>query len=493
MFKKIRFRYVFVIYAIVLGVCVFSIYPAHDDFEYFSPHKNENLLLRALPTRTFWRPVERTYEYFLGHFPYLFPYLNQSIAFLGHLLLCLILYYILNNLTEKKIATWLGTLFFCLSPGIVQTTGQPDFIGQLETMMVGFISAIFFFKAYNNHKFLYYLGWFVFAFVATLIKENGIAWFLAPILLNITYTYSISNDKFLYILKRHLNFILYAIISMIIYFTLRFILQEISTGEFGVSVSHTLIATRAERYSVNFNVLNILKNYCIMLGGALTVIDPLAFFLKPRNWTILTITSGISFLFLFVILKKLCEIFINDKRIFVSLVLLLMCALFINSPYCVMGHVREGTAYEIVFFFSIILGVILANSSNTKFKNYVLAIMFICMICVSGHKFYVMHIYTSEVNSFLQEHKNDFYNIPSKIFVYYVEDIPDEGYSSYKYSLGHGLHRGYAFKSLWNWEPEVKTQSFKNMDDVNFTPESLPEYDTVFILTQSGSLKILRN
>ena len=77
--------------------------------------------------------------------------------------------------------------------------------------------------------------------------------------------------------------------------------------------------------------------------------------------------------------------------------------------------------------------------------------------------------------------------------MYFIEDIPEEGYASYKYPMGHGLHDGYAFKSLWNWEPEVKINRLKNFDKNTFKSDSLPEYDTVLVLTQSGNLKILRN
>ncbi len=146
-----------------------------------------------------------------------------------------------------------------------------------------------------------------------------------------------------------------------------------------------------------------------------------------------------------------------------------------------------------VFCFAFILGIIFDNVNITRAGKIIIALMFICMIFVSAHKFSAMHNYTSGVHNYLITHKSDFINTPSKIFVYFIEDIPEEGYASYKYPMGHGLHYGYAFKSLWNWEPEVKINKLKNFDQNTFKSDSLPEYDTVLVLTQSGNLKILRN
>ena len=121
------------------------------------------------------------------------------------------------------------------------------------------------------------------------------------------------------------------------------------------------------------------------------------------------------------------------------------------------------------------------------------AVMFLCMFSVCCHKVYVLHEWSSGIQDFLHEHKADFRNKPSKIFVYFIKDIPEEGYSVYWYTPGHSVAFGEAFLSLWEWKPEFHSKHLNSEDDIDFMPDSLPEYDTVFSLTESGKLKVLRN
>ena len=479
-------------FVIVLSVCVFNIYPTHDDWGYASPSKVENLLSRLMPSKTFWRPLDALYGYLLGYAPYLFPQLNHAIVLVGHFILCVILFFLLRKFTKRKSSLYIGTLFFCLSPGIVASITQTDYINQIWAMVAGVTSCFYFLKTMKINRKIYYLLWLSFAFLATLIKENGIVWFIAPVMFNFICNLTNSNENLKELIKKHIVLFLIGILGICLYFAVRFILMgEIALGNSVNNLTSTV--KHANRYTIDFSLFNIVKNYCYVFGGAATSIDTLAFFLKPRNWIVLFITSLVSILFILCLCSGLVGILKNKQRVFYLVIGLFICAGFISSPYVVMGHAGEVTAYEMTFSLAVILGIILDNAFTSRIMKIITVLMFICMIGVSAHKFWVMHDYTSSVNSFLIEHKADFKNTPSKIFVYFVEDIPEEGHASYRYPIGHGLGNGHAFKSLWNWKPEIKTQSFKNMDDVNFTPESLPEYDTVFILTQSGSLKILRN
>ncbi len=326
MFKKIRFRYIFILYAIILSACVFNIYPTHDDFYYSAPHKVENLLKNILPTQVFWRPLEIIYSHALNFMPSLFPDLNRIILLAGHLFLCAALFSALKKFTKKSTSVFIGVSFFCLSPGIVGTVSESDFINQILAMSSGIISLMCFFRASQMHDLKYYILWFMLAFLSVLFKENGIAWFVAPVMIYIVYCCSVNGMKFLTAVQQNMLFIIIGFVGMALYFAVRFSL----TGGAAFNIGHAVISTKADRYVINFSVLNILKNYCTMLGGAVTSIDPLAFFLKPRNFPLLIATAVISIIFLCYVLSLVIKIFRSNKKLFYILAWLLLCMLFIR-------------------------------------------------------------------------------------------------------------------------------------------------------------------
>ena len=197
--------------------------------------------------------------------------------------------------------------------------------------------------------------------------------------------------------------------------------------------------------------------------------------------------------FLCCLLVRIYDIFRNKRRVFYGIVMLFVCVGYISSPYAVIDHASESTIYEMAFMAGLMLGIIFSSSRRPSCSGAVMAAMFACMLLSSAHKLYVMHDYTLGVHNFLEEHAGDFRNTPDKVYVYYIADVPLEGFSVYKAPLGYGLSQGLAFNSLWGWKADMRLEEVKSEADIDFTPDSLPEYDTVFSLTQSGILKILRN
>lgn len=483
MLKRFSFRYLFALYvALISYICVFQIYPAYDDFTYYtSPKQGITILEAVMPDFIFWRPFDRLIGYVLGYAPFLFPWLNHAIIFAGHFSCAMILYSVIKKLTDDKICSMAGAFFFCLSPGILAPLTNTDFTGQILAMTAGIISSFFFIKADSEKKYGYYALWILFAFFSVLWKENGIAWFIAPVMLNVTYSF-MKGENFISAVKHSLVFVLIGLAGMALYFAVRFYLLGSAT-----------LGGSGGRYSVNFSVIHIIRNYALIIGGAVTCLDSLAIFLKPRNIPVIIVTGTLSAVFLCYVLVRVYDIFRNKRRVFWGLVLLMMCAGYISSPYAVMGHTSESTSYEMIFMTGLMLGIIFSSSRRPSYSGSVMAAMFACMILSSAHKLYVMHCYTLKVHNYLEEHARYFRNIPRKAFVYFIEDIPYEGFSVYKATLGHGLSGGSAFNSVWEWKTDITQQKVKSEDDIDFTPDSLPEYDTVFSLTQSGILKVLRN
>lgn len=484
--KRVKFSYLFAVYvAVVTYICMFMIYPAHDDWGYTGPHPSASFWTGFIPRPEFWRPFDRLIEYGLGYAPYLFPYANHFVVLTGHFALCLTLYAVLRKLTgNNRFCSITGTLFFCLSPAIVQTVTNSDFINQVWAMTTGLISTFFFFKADISRKKRYYALWLICAFVSVLTKESGIVWFIAPVMLNTTYSF-MKGESLSSVLKRNFVYFLLGIAGMILYFAMRFYLIG------GVLLGST--AGKKGQFLLNFSPLNIMRAYSLIIGGAVTSMDSLAVFLKPRNFPIIIITGITSVIFLCFVLSRLLLIFRTDRRRFFSIVMLFVCAGYISSPYAVMGHNSEATAYEMTFMIGLMLGMILHSGGRSKFRGAILAAMFACMILSSGHKIFVMHEYTLGVHNFLEEHAADFSNTPKKAYVYFIEDIPEYGYATYKYTMGHGLNGGYAFNSVWGWRTKFTINHVSGDVNIDLTPDSLPEYDTVFSLSESGKLNVLRN
>lgn len=477
MFKSIKFKYFFALYVILLSFCVFNLYPAHDDWGYASPKPSMNIIAGIMPTATFWRPFDRLIEYGLGFMPSLWPSFNHLVILAGFFITCIILHSMLEKVTQDKFHSFIGSLFFCFSPAIIITVTNSDYINQPYAFLAGLISLLCFFNAY-------YKCWLIFAALSVLFKENGIVWFLAPVFVNIVYVYINSDKKFIRLIREKFLFIIIGLLGMITYFAVRFFLLGKGLA-LGASVG---------RYQIIFSPIHILKNYVLILGGAATSVDALAFFLKPRNFIILIITFIVSVIFLGYIIACLYEIFRNNKRLFAGIIGFFVCALYISSPYTLAGQISDAMAYEMSFMLALMLGVILSSSCRKpKFMKLAITAMFASMIFVCAHKILVMHDYTLEVHNFLQAQQSKFENIPSKALIYFIEDIPEEGYGTYKYDIGHGLHEGHAFNSLWGWKAKIDIKTVKNFSEIKFSPETLPEYDTIFSLTRSGSLEILRN
>ena len=466
--KRIKFRYIFAAYAVVLScVCMFLIYPAHDDFDYASPKPGINILRGIMPTKTHWRPFDRLIEYGLGYAPFLFPWVNHILVLSSHLILCASLYVILRKITRRRLYSAIGTLFFCLSPGIIYTVTNTDTVNQSWAALMGAASAFSYFKARDENRERLYSCWLGFAFISALFKENGIAWFLAPVLLYMVYEYAKNGMALSVSLKKNSAFILTGILGTLAYFCIRFMLMgKIALGD------------SSGRYAVSFSpklFINIIKHYCQIIGGSISSIDTLAFFLKPRNYAVLAFTGIVSIVFLCFVIAMVYGIFRDERKTFNIIAGLFTCALYISSPYTVMAHVSEATAYEMAFMFALIFGIVLSSSRMSRAFVISCALMFLCMISVCCHKIYILHEWSSEIRSFLCEHKADFRNTPSKIFIYFIEDIPEEGYSVYWYTPGHSFASGQAFLSLWEWKPKFRVKHVSSDADVNY-PKSHTQF-----------------
>lgn len=461
---------------------MFLIYPAHDDFYYVSPKPGINIVSAVMTPGTFWRPFDSVISWGLGYAPYLFPYLNHVAVLTAHLAVCMILFIVLKKLAASDVGVRAGMLFFCLSQGTMCTLTNTDYINQILAFLSGLAGSLCFLQAVSRGKKFFYILWFILAFLSVIFKENGIAWFLAPVLLKMIYDYSGGNEKTSAVISKNYIHLAVGAAGMLLYFALRFALA-----------GKVALGSETGRYAIIFSPVHIIMNYCLILGGAATSADLLALILKPSNLPVFAVSVAVSIVFLSYMAICIYDIFRNRRKIFWLLSGLFVCGLYISGPYAVMGKLQDAANYEAAFMLSLIIGIIISNCARRKFMLPIFTVMMTSMLCTSAHKLYVMHDYTSEVKDFLIEHRNDFAHKPSKVFVFYIEDVPHEGYSVYRFQLGHGLSEGIAFNSLWDWEAEFKVRRVKSEANINILSGDLTRYDTVFSLTRSGKIKVLRN
>ena len=485
--KHVRFRHFFVVYLVVITyLCMFTVFPASDDWVYAAPKPSMDFIKGLMPYQVMWRPLNNIISYVLGKAPYLFPYLNHVLCLIPHFALCLLLHSLIKKVTQSRFLVFICTLFFCLSPGIVYTITNSDIFEQGLAALTGALSVFFFFRAKRNGKFICYVLWFATALLAVLLRENGLSWFLAPVMLFIIYSYAKYDYGILVLLKKNYVQIIIGIAGMLAYFALRFYL-----------IGGIILGESQGRYAIVFSLYNIIKNYCLIIGGAITCLDPLAIFLSPRNIHVIAITAFVSLIFFAYIAVCLYRIFVFNRKVFIIIMALFVCAGYISSPFTVLAHTADNTVYEMVFMIALILAIILSSyekiCKRTKSEIMIIVVMLLCMTLVQVHKFYAIHKYTSRVHNFIAEHKDDFNRMPKNVLVFYVEDVPEVYYSVFSASLGHGLASGVAFNSVWNWGANITVKTLKNEAEADFTPENFSEYDTIFTLTNSGKLKVFRN
>lgn len=469
---------------LIYFIFTLTILPAADDWTLAAaPVMDDGKFNLLLPNRIFWRPFEGMLAYFLGQVPSCFPKLNHCLVMLAHMFLCICLYRVLFKITQNTLATFSGLMFFMLSPGIIATVMSIDAINQSWTLLFGVIACWCFNYASIFNKKKFYILYFLAAVIAVLFKENGIVWFLAPVLLAIVKEYSQTDYDLNILFYEHYKALIFGGLGCVLYFIVRFCLM-----------GTVALGANSGSYVIKFSAFNVLKNLAIILGGSLTTIDTLSLFLLPRNLIIVGITLLVSLSLMVWMIKSLLS-FYAHKRKFITILLLVVINIFISLPHIFMGTVGEMHAYQMVFGFALILGLLIHyQEQNLKTLKLVFIPLFICMILVSGHKIYAMYHYGLVTHNYLVTHEKYFKNTPKNVLVYYINDCED-GYSVFAQPMGEGLDYGRAFRSQWNWLDSHKfTIKRINLGQENMINKQFDESkDTIFVLYKSGDLKVLKN
>ncbi|MBR1895811.1 MAG: hypothetical protein IJ822_03405, partial [Pyramidobacter sp.] len=333
----------------------------------------------------------------------------------------------------------------------------------------------------TKNRFWYFAFFLLAAMVSTLFKESGIVWFVAPVYFHFLWNYVHSDTGVLRQIKAYITPLCVGSCGALVYFLIRFSLMR---GLYLGAASGT--------YALNFSPLHILKNYVVMLAGTCAAFDPVALLGTPRKLGLFLCSAALSMPFLITTAAALWRLW-DDKRAFKAVIGMLLGIAGVSAPFVVMNHVAEMSVYSAVFLFAIWVSILFSWSApNRSFLRYALTLLFAGMLLTCGHKFSLLWEYTHRVDRFVTACAPLFEKKPRKVFIYYVEDVP-LSYSIYCQPTGYGAAKGTALRSLWGWEGDIRIKMLETSSVKAPKGRDFLNYDTVLVLTQSGTIRVLKN
>lgn len=250
------------------------------------------------------RPWDFLFGCLLGYFPFLFPALNHIFIILGHTISTLLVFTICRHLKMNTIATNIATLFFFFSPATLGATLACDGLNQTYAQLWGLLSLWFFLIKRRGL-------WILCLIMATLSKENGLAWaIVGPI---ISYGFSLSNKH------QALKYAYIGIGFALAYFILMAILTL--SGIFGI--------TYDEQYA-QLSLADHLKDFIQLMVYTWIPIDFMSIVYQPtRNWYIVGITALMVLPFL-ILLGRQWRIIKNRQLLSLS-----VCFFILIAPHLI--------------------------------------------------------------------------------------------------------------------------------------------------------------
>ena len=288
---------------VLWGVC--GILPTFDDFTYLSSPWQVQI---ADPGYICPDAVRRPWDYLLGllvgFFPVLFPTLNHLLVVLGHTANSLIVYALCRRLHMNQLATNIATLFFFFSPATLGVTLDCDSFNQTYAQLWGLLAL---WTYLSKRSWL----WVFCVVMATLSKENGLAWAVVPPI--IAYGFGLTDRRSA---MRHVGTgLLIALAYFVVYFAIY------QSGILGLDYPDEYSETTWRTH---------LKDFIQLMAYTWVPIDYMSVVYPPtRNWTVAVVTALFSLPFLLLLLSK-WQILKTPR-----LLTLVACFFILMSPHLV--------------------------------------------------------------------------------------------------------------------------------------------------------------
>ena len=166
-------------------LAILQILPTFDDWTTLSlPNYDPNYSLYLLPFGMTWHPGDAIWGYINALNYHLYPTLNHIMIFLAHLGSTFIIYKITQKLDFKPLSRNITTLFFYLSPCTLGTILSCDALNQSYSHLWGILSVYLYLTLKGSKK---YVSWLGLVLLATLAKDNGLAWAIVPPIVAFTF------------------------------------------------------------------------------------------------------------------------------------------------------------------------------------------------------------------------------------------------------------------------------------------------------------------
>jgi len=160
----------FILWGIIL------ILPTFDDWTSLIAPSNEPFFIkeRFLFYGYHWRPFDSIFGWIVGRNPkLLFPTLNHICVIIGHIGCTFLLFKLTKIFKFNQLARNISILFFFFTPAMLATVLAVDGLNQTYANFWGLLATISYIKFQEKIK---YIVCFLFIFISTLCKENGLMW-----------------------------------------------------------------------------------------------------------------------------------------------------------------------------------------------------------------------------------------------------------------------------------------------------------------------------
>lgn len=185
MSSKALYTFSFIISIPFILWAILQILPTFDDWTTLSlPNYNPNYLLYILPLGMTWRPGDAIFGYINAIDYRLYPSLNHIMIFLAHIGSTIVIFKLTKLLYFKEIARYIASTFFYISPCVLGTILSCDALNQSYSHLWGILSVYLYLTLIEKKK---YIGWLGCVFLATLAKDNGLAWAIVPPIVAFTF------------------------------------------------------------------------------------------------------------------------------------------------------------------------------------------------------------------------------------------------------------------------------------------------------------------
>lgn len=337
---------------------IVQILPTYDDWNTLSsPNYDSNWIKYFLPIGSFWRPFDATFGYISGINYKLFPVFNHICIFIGHLTNTFLIYRIVHFLKFNSLACSIATTLFYLSPCTLATVLACDSLNQTYSQLWGLLTICIYISVEGRKK---YILWGISILIATLAKENGLAWSIVPPIL--AYGFGLINTKKL---KQD---ILFSLTIALFYVFIRLSLPQ--SGDYNPDYQ-------------TFSFIRRMQEIIMLFINTFLAVDIMSIVHQPsqKYFYLGIITFILSLPFIFALIQT------RKHWISKEFIVLFICSFITISPNLLLS-LSMMNAYASLGIISILIGYLVNTIDKTLFTRVAFSLYIISAIIVATHYWY---------------------------------------------------------------------------------------------------------